>query len=704
MKSEFPEVEDFVRMRTPQNVFLTYEGQALRERQLLFTSADLFKVFDFKLKRGDPDTALDNPFSLVLSEDSAEKIFGTEDPMGQMIQIGPDYVFKVTGVAENPPQNSTIDFTSLASFSSLYQMEGLYMGWNGGNQYVTFIRLRERAEPAELEQKFPPFLWKHINQHIASVGWKYEAYLQPLGKIHFHFDRNSRTALANFYTFSAVALFILLIACVNFVNLTTARASGRAREVGMRKVLGAHKLNLIRQFIGETLILTLIAFAAGIGLVFLLTPVYSHLLDKDLNVISTLNLPVILGLLTLILAVGFISGLYPAFFLSSFQPIKTLKGVIHSGRQKKTFRNALVIFQFFISVTLIISTLLIRNQLRFIKNADVGYDRENMIVIRLNDKELRSKTDDIRNELLKIPGVLKAAASSNVPYRGFTRNGYIPEGFTDSMMFYALDVDEDFFETYGIPIAEGRSFSEEHRADERSILINQALVRLLEWEEPIGKTIRRNGDWRVIGVVKDFQFQTLRDTTGPLFITQNPWGNRFYCLSIKISGTDISQTLKTVEKVYKGFSPLLPFEYFFLDDEFEAVYRSEERFQRIFLYFSTLAILIALMGLFSLSAYSARQRSKEIGIRKVLGATIPGIMSLFSREMTGLILAANILAWPAAFFIINRWLANFAYRNVIGWQAFAASLAGSLLAALITISFQAFKAAVKSPLEEIRTE
>jgi putative ABC transport system permease protein len=704
MKKDFPEVEDFVRMSTLRVAYLNVDNRAFKVEDIRYASPGLFEVFSFKLKSGDPQKALADPFSIVLSERTAERIFGSKDPIGETIQIGAEDLYKITGIVENPPSNSSIQFNALISFETLYARPIMAMDWNGGNQIITYVKLGKNATTSSVEEKFPDFLWRNINQRIAQFGWKNEAYLQPLKKIHFYYDQSSRTALVNFYTFSAVAIFILFIACINFVNLTTARAARRAREVGIRKVIGAHRGNLIRQFLGESLVMTLLAFTVGIGVAFLLTPTYNQLLNKELNPFELLNFTSIFGLLFLILLVGFASGIHPAFYLSSFQPAKTLKGVFDSARGKKKFRNALVVFQFVISVTLIICTLLIRNQLSYIKKAELGYNKENMVIIPLADQDLRTKTEEMRGALLSLPGIVQAAASSDVPHNGFTSNGYIPEGYSHSIMIHALDADEHFLETYGIDMAMGRNFSKEFATDRDAYLINETLAKQLGWDDPLGKTIRRNGDRTVIGMVKDFQFATLHNKIEPLLITNTPWRKEFDYLSIKISTDDIPSTLGSIEKVYKQFSPLIPFEYFFLDDAFDRLYKSEERFEKIFQYFSLLAICIALLGLFSLTAYSAQQKSKEIGIRKVLGATVPQILSLFSRETIVLILSANVLACPFALIVIQRWLGNFAYRSSISVWSFVMAFFGSMAAAFVTISYQSLKAALKKPADELRSE
>lgn len=704
MKEEFPEVEEFVRMSTLRNAYLYLEDEAFQVTGLRYVSSALFDVFSFRLLEGDPKNALDKPFSLVLSEKTAHRIFGPDAPLGKIVRLGPNRLYTVTGVAEDPPPHSTIQYSALISFSTLYELPGLHLGWNGGNQYITYVKLNEGASSAAVEQKFPDFLWKHINERIAPYGWENRAYLQPMKKIHFSYDENSRAARVNFYAFSAVALFILIIACVNFVNLTTSQASGRAREVGMRKVVGAHKTDLIRLFLGESVFKSTCAFILALGLVAVLNPLYGRLLNKDLNLFHMVGPGILVGFVGLVFAVGLVSGIYPAFFLASLQPVKTLKGIFKTGRGRKNFQNGLVVFQFTVSVTLIICTLLIQSQLRYIKGVDLGYDKENMVVVPLAAEDLREKTEIIRTELLSVPGVIQAAASSQVPYAGFTSNGYRPEGYTHSIMIHALDVDEHFLDTYGIGIAAGRNFSQDNASDRNAYLINRTLARRLGWDNPVGKTISRNGDWKVIGMVEDFQYATLHNNVEPLLITCSPRQGRYSYLSVKVKSGNIPEILGGIEKVFKSFAPLLPFEYFFLDDAFGRMYRAEERFRRIFLTFSVLAICIALLGLFSLSVYSVRRKSKEIGIRKVLGATSSNILTIFSKEMLLPVILGNVLAWPAAFLVIQRWQENFAYKETIGVWAFAAALAFSLFVSLVTISFQSVKAAFRNPVDELRTE
>lgn len=701
MKKDFPEVLDYTRFSTRRIAYLQVGDSTHKVIGFRYADTSLLNFFTFKTIAGNPDTALEAPYSIVITEKTASQIFGSKDPLGEIVKIGPKDIYQVTGVVEDPPLNSTIQFSVLSSFSSLYEDSRMHMDWNGGNQYITYVRLRDKTDPAVVEEKFPDFMWKYINKTIEPYGWKNEPYLQALKKIHFHHDKSFSSALSNFYNFSAIALFILVIACINFVNLTTARAAGRAREVGLRKVVGANRKNLIRQFLGESLFLTFVAFVTGLLLVLLLTPVYNKLLGRDFSFLKMLDLSHILGMTGLILIVSIVSGIYPAFYLSSFQPVKTLKGVFKSGRENRKFRNVLVIFQFAISVALIICTLLIQSQLRFMKRINLGFNKDNTLVVPLADSQMRKKTEEIRSELLRTPGILDVSASSEVPYNGFTSNGYIPEGYQKSIMIHVVDIDEEFLKNFDIPVVQGRNFSKEFSTDKTAYLINETLAKELNWEDSIGKTITRNGIHTVIGVVKDFKFATLHNRIEPLILTNRHY---FRYLSVKTNSNDLGATLGSLQTVYKKFAPTIPFEYWFLDEAFDGLYKSEQRFQKIFLYFSSLAIFIALLGLFSLSSYSAQQKSKEIGIRKVLGASIPNILSIFSKELIYLILAANLVAWPVSFYIFQKWLENFAYRANVNYLAFLLALVGSLTASLITISFQSVKAACRNPVDELRSE
>jgi len=704
MRREFPEVVDFARMSTLRHSYLRIGDRMHKIEQAQFASPGIFRLFAFPLTAGDPATALEAPFSIVLTESTARRLFGPANPVGETVRIGPEHTYRVTGVAADPPANSTIRFEALLSFATLYSLPGLYLDWNGGNQYITWVQLHPQASPAALEAKFPDFMWRHINADIAAGGWRYEARLQPLPAIHFHHDEGAATALVNVYTFTAVSILILLMACVNFVNLATAMAGRRAREVGLRKVMGAQRRSLIQQFLAEAGLLTIVSFGLGLGLVILLSPIYGHLLDTELHVADLVTPLSVVALTGLMAVVGLAAGLYPAVYLSAYQPVRTLKGAFESGRGRRRFRNALVMVQFTISIMLIVCTFLVRDQLHHLKRVDLGYDKANVVVVPLSDEALQARTAVLRQEIGELPGVDSCSASSDVPFRGFTMNGYRPEGYDHYVMIHALEVDEAFLDTFRIPLVKGRNFSPERATDRQACLINEALARQLGWDEPLGRTIFRDTDRPVIGMVQDFQFATLYDSIGPLLITSTPLYDRYDYLSVRIRGGNVAGTLAAIEAVFHRHSPLFPFEYFFLDEAFDRVYRTEERFERIFLYFSVLAVTIAVLGLFSLSAYVCRQKSREIGIRKVLGASLRDILALFSGEVGLLVLIANGLAAPLAIGVILRWQDNFAYRADIDPWLFAVVLGGSLMTAFATIAYQVLRAARLRPVEELRAE
>ncbi|MFQ5638927.1 MAG: ABC transporter permease [bacterium] len=705
MARDFPEVENFVRFTVNKTAYFSLENkQSIKVSGIRYADSTLFDVLSFQLIVGNPKTALVEPYSIVLTEKTAARIFGSDDPMGRIVKLDNADEYKITGIIKEPPANSHIQFNTLISFVTLYKDPHNYMDWNGGNQYYAYVKLTPDTAPEKVEAKFPDFMWGYINEMLANYGIKYEPYLQPLKDIHLYHDEYSDTGLTNIYIFSAIALLILLIACINFVNLTTARATKRAMEVGVRKVLGANKQNLIRQFLGESMLLTLVAFSVALLLVELFFPSYQALLNKEFKVSGLINMADFWGVLLAVFVVGIIAGSYPALYLSSFQAVKTLKGEVRSGANKERSRNILVVLQFAISITLIICTMLINRQLHFVKDKELGFNKEQIVVIPLISDEIKLKSETLKQELSNLPGILNVTASSEVPYAGFTSNGYIPEGFKNPIMIHVVDVDERFLETFDIDMVSGRNFSKEFSTDKTAYLVNETLARSLDWDDPIGKTITRNGDHKVIGVVKDFHYATMHSEIKPLILTNQPWRNRFDLLSVKINSNNISGTLNAIENTWRQFAQSAPFEYSFLDEAFDNLYKSEQRFQEVFFYFSFLAIVIALLGLFSLASFSTEQRTKEIGVRKVLGASVMGIIGLLSKEFLKLVVIANVVCWPIAWYAMHKWLQNFAYRIDMGWWIFALAGGLALVIALLTVSTQAVRAALANPVESLRYE
>lgn len=704
MARDFPEVEGFVRFSTRRVAYLSYNDRALKIDGIRHADSTLFDLFSYELITGNPKQALVNPYSIVLTEETSERIFGAQNPLGKVVKLDNKDSYQVTGVAKSPPANSHIQFNALISFSTLYKSSNLFLDWNGGNQYTAYVKLAENTSPESVEAKFPDFMWDYINEEYANYGLSLEPYLQPLQKIHLFHNADSGARRTNLYIFAVVALLILFIACVNFVNLSIARAIKRTKEVGVRKVLGADKQKLITQFLGESILLTLIAFLCAFFLVEMLFPIYRNLLGVELDYAYTIDFKSVAGVLGIFLLVSVSAGSYPAFYMSAFQVISTLKGDARSGKSRGKSRNVLVVLQFAISIALIVCTLLVNGQLNFMKQKELGFNKENIVVLPLIGDEVKSKSETLKQELLRLPNIESVAASSEVPHDGFTSNGYFPEGHTKTVMIHVVDIDEDFLKTFDINLVQGRNFSKEFATDKTAYLVNESLANALGWDEPIGKKITRNGEHKIIGMVKDFHFATLHSRIEPLIITNQPWREGFSNLSVKISSTNLPETLAAIKTAWQEIAPATPFDYWFLDESFDELYKSEQQFQQLFLYFSVLAIMIALLGLLSLASFSTEQRTKEIGIRKVLGATAVGVAGMLSRDYLKLVVLANLIAWPAAYYFMSRWLQDFAYRVGIGWWVFLLAGGLAIFVALATVGFRAIKAALANPVEALRYE
>jgi putative ABC transport system permease protein len=702
--AEFPEVESYVRISNFGEATYATGDNVLRISDVTYADSSFFDLFSFQLVSGNPKQALAEPYSLVLTDQAALGLFGGNDPIGKMVKADNKDMFKVTGIVKAPPANSHIQFGALVSFATLYKNPNLFLDWNGGNRYVTYVRLRANALPGDVEAKLPDFMWKHINREIAFSGSLLKAYLQPMPRIHLFFEPDSSALRTNLSVFAVVALFILLIACVNFVNLATARVARRSKEIGIRKVLGADKRMLVIQFLSESIMITVLASFVAIVLVEMFFPVFKNLVARNLDPWSVFEPKALLGLAGIIFAVGVVAGSYPAFYLSSLQAAQTLKGPGSEPGRKGTLRGLLIVLQFSISIALIVCTVIVAGQLHFVKNKDLGFDKENILRIPLigDDAQLRSRL--LKQELLRIPNIVSVSASSDVPYNGFASNGYFPQGERTVMMIHVVDVDEDFFKTFSIQTVEGRAFSKDFPSDRSAYMINQTLARTLGWTNPVGKTISRDATHQIIGVVKDFNYAKLNSPIQPLILTQQPWRDRYDFLSLKIQSPNVAASVEAVSKVWKSIVPSTPFQFAFLDEEFGRLYDAEERFEQTFMAFAALAIFIGLMGLLSLASLSTEQRTKEIGIRKTLGASVLNVTGMLSGYFLRWVLVANILAWPAAYYFMSRWLEDFAYRIDITVWPFVAAAAVSLALGWISVSFQTIRAAMTNPVEALRYE
>ncbi len=704
MYNEFPEVKSYSRVSTIRPVYFYTEDQPFKVQKTRYADSTFFDMFSFNLLHGNPADVLCSPFSVVLTESLSKKLFGSSESIGKTVSLDSRTDYLITGIVEDPPVNSQIQFEALISFATLYAEPGHYMDWNGGNQYIHFVTLNKNTKPESVNGKFESFMWDKTNKRLSAYGIKYLPYLQKFKDVHLNHNSYSASLKQSLFIAAGIALFILLIACVNFINLSIANATKRAKEVGMRKVLGADRKRIIKQFLAESFSLTLVAIIIALIIVEAIFPSFQNFVGKDVASLNLLDHAQVLILLGILILVGLLAGSYPALFMTSYQPVKILKGAFANSPGKLTLRNALIVFQFTVSVALIICTMIVNDQISYIKNAELGYEKENVLLIGLPTTEAKESVELLKTEFSKLPFVNNIAASSNVPANGFTSNGYIPEGFESPMMFYALDIDENFLETYGIDLIDGSNFSRKMNIDDSGYLINEALAKKLGWENPIGKTIVRNGEHKVIGVVKDFNFASLHNNIDPLIITNQPWRNRFNILSLSITTSNVSEALEQINLVWKSVAPNSNFEFQFLDDVFNNVYKAEQRFAEVFLTFSLLAIIIAILGLFALTSFTIRQKVKEIGLRKVLGASANEIVYDFSKAYLKIITVAVIIAWSIAFYGMDKWINSFAYNEGISFMPFVASALIALILTFTIIYFVSIKTALRNPVEALKYE
>jgi len=721
-KEEYPEVENYVRFNSyGSRRMVRYEDVTYAEDKFIWVDNSVFDVFSFNLIKGNPEEALTKPNTVVITEDIAEKYFGEQDPIGKSLLIHGDTVYEVTGIVENIPQNSHIRPDFLASFITLdLQPSGNAAADLVGNiDYFTYLLLKEGADYKALKEKFTGFVEKYLGPLIKSIGGSARYDLQPLTSIYLHSNLENeleRTGEMSYvWLFSGIGLFILLLACLNFMNLSTARSANRAKEVGLRKVVGAKRSQLIKQFIGESMILTLIAILLSLLIVFLTLPVFNSISGKALS-ISYLSNPVILsGLLVFFIIISLIGGSYPAFFLSAFRPVEVLQGKLRRGAKNSVLRITLVSVQFTVSIVLIIGTLVVNKQLNYVRNIRLGYDKDHVIALRIRNEETQKRIGALRNSLLSNPNILSVSASSSLPLgqNSFSAHHIAGQPLEEMIMLFTQIVDEYFIDTYKMEIAGGRNFSKDYPTDPKdAIIINEAAAKKLGWQnDPLGKeleafmSLTEFRKYRVIGVVKDYHFQSLHEEIQPLVLyNASPYGGDYYRLSLRVSPENIQDTLSFLRTTWKEFDPEYPLEFVFVDDQYDTLYRAEERLARLFGYFTTLAILIGCLGLFGLSAYSAEQRTKEIGIRKVLGATTSNVTVLLVREFTKWVLLAVLVAWPAGYYIMNTWLQNFAYRIGLGVDIFMIAAVLALVIAIITVVYQALKAAIANPAESLKYE
>jgi len=725
MLNDYPEILKVTRVREMGDWLIGYGENRFNEEGVLFADSTFFDILDFRLLKGDPETALVRPRSMVMTEEYARKYFGEADPIGQRVTMESDTVlYTITGVVDNVPDNSHIKFDMLASLSTYPQMANDQF-WIS-HSFYTYIEVADGTEKDELQAKLQEMIIKYVGPQLQEVlgtsiddfrnaGNDFSYVLEPLKDIHLkgatQYNIEPPGSPSTVYIFAVIALLILVVAVINYVNLATAKSAGRAKEVGVRKVSGASKAGLISQFLGESVIIAAIAGIISVLLVFVLTPSFNQLIGKTLSV-GLNSVSGVLFILILILVVGLSAGFYPAFVLASFKPVDVLKGTLSPGSMSKRLRGILVVFQFAVSIVIIIGSVLIYRQLNFMTRKDLGFDKENLIVIRRSDAFWRQR-ETFRNQVMQIDGVINAGFSRQVPGTDYSNNAFFRDDDADKNMYLIQQawVSYDYPQTLGVRLASGRFFSRDYGTDSTSIMINEAAVRLLGLKEPVvGQYIKQPAGpdsfrrYQIIGVMKDFNITSVHKVIDPVcFTILFPGGGDQYA-TIRLSGNSVPATLAAVEMKWKEFTPTQPFQYEFFTDTWDNLYTSEMKTGRIFILFSLLAIFIACIGLIGLVTFMTNKRTREIGIRKTYGASMPEVLNLLIKEIVILISISSLIAWPLAFYGSKYWLSSFAEKASVSPLIYIMSAVVVLVIGFLTVSYQTIKAANYSPANALRTD
>jgi putative ABC transport system permease protein len=712
-KRTFPEVESAIKMTEYARV-VGYKDKLTDEKRFMYADSTFFDLFSFKLLQGNVHDVLSSPYDVVLTESTAKKYFGNENPIGKALKVGSDSnLYNITGVVQDCPSNSQIKYDFLASFSSLgitADYEKTY--WDAN--YTTYLLLKNENSISSLQAKLPAFMKKEMEGQGATVNF----YLEPFDKIHLHsayggFEPNN--SITYIYILAAVALLILIIACSTYINLSTARSIERAKEVGVRKVIGAEKDQLFWQFIGESLLICLLAIVLSLAIAVLTLPYFDQLSQKELQAVSLFSLPFISFSIAVAIFVSFIAGSYPAIILSGFQPIKVLKGSFKNTGSGQWLRKSLIVFQFAISVFLIVSTFMMQKQLYYVQHKNLGYDREHVLVMPM-DYSMSTHLDLLKQQFKQNPNVLSISRCHRSPVEGGggynMRSDIMPQ--SQQIATIANPADEDFIKTTGLQLIAGESFNAQDVKDASDtnykkrtfhFVLNESAAKLLGWtpQEAIGKKMFLGDDrpGYVKGVVKDFNFQSLHDPIRSYVLFPDIWSRE---LLVKLSGNDLPQTISYLGSKWKTLVPSRPFEFRFMDDDYNKLYDAELRLGKVMNLFSSIAILLACLGLFGLSSYTAQQRFKEIGIRKVLGASVSNIIIELSKDFIRLTFVAMIIAFPIAWWAMTKWLQDFTYRTNMSWTIYIIAGALTLLLAIVTVSVHAIRAALTNPVKSLRTE
>ena len=723
-KAELPQIEEATRLRWAGSVLMTIGDQHIRQQNVGYADSTLFDVFTIPIIHGNPRTALNEPNTIVLTETVARKLFGTTDVVGKVIPVEDNKTRKVTAVIKDLPSNSHFRFESFIPMVDDERANDDI--WAGGQNYATYILVRPDADPGILVRQLNEMAARHLGPELKMVinktmeefisqGDFFLTGLTPLRDIHLHSNRIGELfgsgKIEYVYMFSAIAIFILIIAVINFMNLATARSAKRAREVGVRKVLGSVRSSLVQQFIIESVLTCALAMFIAVALTAMLLPNFNLLTGKSFNM-DMLYTPSMIGAFAaLVVLVGVLSGSYPAFYLSAFQAVDVLKGGRRAAK-RSIMRNTLVVFQFAASVTLIAGTIVIYTQMDYIRKRDLGFNREQVLIIN-NGWLVGNKIEPLKNTLLSVNGVRNVTVSGYLPVSNYRSNTTLFRSptldITGAMNVQDWSVDDEYVSTMGMHIVEGRDFSKDIASDSSAVILNESAARFLGGNDVIGKNFYRPNDVmgksvatvHVIGIVKDFNFNSLREQVAPLALF---YGNDQASIAVKLDATDVTSVMKDIESKWKSVLPDLPFEYSFMDADYDRLYDGERQAGTLFTIFATLSIFISCMGLFGLATFMAEQRTKEIGIRKVLGASVYGITSLISRDFLRLVMLAVGIAIPLASYLISKWLEGFAYRTDIAWWVFPVAGLIAVLIACVTVSYQSLRAAVANPVNSLRTE
>lgn len=725
MLDDFHEVENITRlMLRPQRSVYIDDERTFIEDLFFYADSSFFDIFSFTLLKGDPKTVLAGPGRIVLTESTAKRYFGDEDPIGEVITEDNRFQYMVTGIVQDPPDHSHVKFNVLASFTTL--------AWHANPSWFnqsaqTYILLREDADVNEFKPKLNPFLYRHIGDQLqqfigitldefAASGQYYGYDLQSIERIHLHSNLDgeyeANGSITYVYLFSLIAIFILIIACINFMNLSTARSAGRAKEVGVRKVLGSHRGDLIKQFLSESILYSLIAMAIALFLIEISLPFFNQIALKQLHINSFSEGYFILAIPLIIVITGLLAGSYPAFYLSAYQPLQVIKGQLFRGMTKSRFRSLLVLFQYSVSIVLLSSTFIIYQQLEFVQNKNPGYEKDQVVVIkRVNG--LGNGMPAFKNDILQNPDILSASYSIALPGDDYSSNsmGVAGRPLDEVNIVMMQFADYDFIETLGMQLAEGRWFSPSYRTDTAAVVLNQSAKWRMRIDDiEMNKIIRHATPpdehiiSPIIGVVEDFHYESLHRPIRPLalfLLPEGDWANR---LSVKVQAGKIPQTIAFLEQEWYQMQSGQPFEYMLLEQSLERFYQNDKRTRTIYTIFSLLALFVASLGLFGLAAYTTESRTREIGIRKILGASEFGIVGLLSKEFAKWVLLANVIAWPVAYLLMDNWLNNFAYRIDIPWPVFLLSGLLTLVIAMLTVVYQAVKAARSNPVDAVKYE